>query len=251
MPNVGTLVILRHGESTLNAQGRFTGLLDPVLTPRGREEVRHAGETLTDLGFIPQIIFSSTMSRAVESANLVNALLTAGTVPVLRAWELNERNYGSLTGRSRTELLRKFGPEVLHQWRRSMHQAPPPMTGWQLESIRASPALATMPASTILKTESLDAVVTRVRGLWSKILRPALVSGSNVLVIGHGNSLRALCMLIDSLSEDEVERLNLPTGQPLHYSFQTGCVPCPRGGIYLNPGAAAHAASVLAMDGGT
>lgn len=107
------------------------------------------------------------------------------------------------------------------------------------------------PPGTARATESLNAVATRVQGLWHQTLRPLLYTGSDVLVVGHGNSLRALCLVIGSLTEDEVERLNVPTGHPLEYRFHPGFVPYPRTGTYLDPGAAADAVGVLAADGGT
>ncbi|GAA4659322.1 2,3-bisphosphoglycerate-dependent phosphoglycerate mutase [Arthrobacter cryoconiti] len=251
MTGQGKLILLRHGQSTLNAQGRFTGLLDPPLTPQGRAEAVHAADILVSAAFAPDTIFSSTMVRAVETGLLVSERLTGGTVPVRTAWELNERSYGSLTGRLKKELLAEFGPQVLHYWRRSLYAAPPPMTPRQLTAIRSSNAAADMPPGTARATESLNAVATRVNGFWYKTLRPLLRDGKNVLAVAHGNSLRALCLILDSLTEEEVEGLNLPTGHPLEYSFHSGFIPYRRGGTYLDPDAAALAVSLVAADGGT
>lgn len=251
MPNVGSLVLLRHGESTLNAQGRLTGLLDPGLTDRGRNEATHAAELLRAASFEPDSVYCSTMLRARETAKLITQSLTAGTFETHMVWQLNERNYGYLTGRGRNELLAEFGPVLLHEWRRSFHGAPPPMSARQLASISRNPAVAAMPQGTALRTESLETVVYRVRSLWLSTLRPALVGGSDVLVVGHGNSLRALCMVVGSLGEETVERLNLPTGQPLFFRFNSRIEPLIPGGTYLDPGDAAEAIVALIAVGGT
>ncbi|GAA5226204.1 2,3-bisphosphoglycerate-dependent phosphoglycerate mutase [Paeniglutamicibacter antarcticus] len=251
MPDHGTLVLLRHGESTLNAQGRFTGLLNPPLTARGRAQSLKAAAVLASAGFLPELIYSSTMVRATETGELLTAALTRGKVPVSKAWELNERSYGALTGRRRTELLEEFGLQMLHRWRRSLDEAPPPMSARLLTTIGRNSAVAAMPQGAAHATESLNAVATRIRGFWQGTLRPALEAGSDVLVVGHGNSLRALCLVIDSLGEDEVESLNLPTGHPLEYGFDPGFLPSPRGGTYLDPSAAAAAVDLLAAGGGT
>lgn len=251
MPEPGILVLLRHGQSTLNAQGRFTGLLNPPLTARGREEALTAAQTLASCAFIPDIVFSSTMARAQQTGAIVNGILTSGRVPVQTAWELNERSYGALTGRRREDVVAEFGPRLLHQWRRSLTGAPPPMSARRLGVIGRNSAVTAMPPGTAQATESLNAVAIRMGRFWSGILRPELVAGSKVLVIGHGNSLRALCLVIDRLNEDEVEGLNLPTGHPIEYRFGSAMVPSVRGGTYLDPAASAVALSLLAAEGGT
>lgn len=251
MPDPGTLVLLRHGESTLNAQGRFTGLLNPPLTPGGRAQALKAAALLESTGFLPDLIYSSTMARATQTGELLTGALTRGGVPVRTAWELNERSYGALTGRRRNELLEEFGPQVLHCWRRCLDAAPPPMSARLLLAIGRNSAVVAMPQGAAQATEPLNDVATRIRGLWRGVLRPALEAGSHVLVVGHGNSLRALCLVIDSLDEDEVERLNLPTAHPLEYGFDTGFLPSPRGGTSLDPCAAAAAIDLLAAGGGT
>ncbi len=251
MSELGTLILLRHGQSTLNAQGRFTGLLDPPLTSQGRRESRRAAESLADAAFIPECIFSSAMSRALETAQLVNEILTAGTVPIQEVWELNERSYGALTGLCKSELLAHDGPQVLHSWRRSLYGAPPPMTPRQLAAIGSNRAVTAMPQGTTRPTESLHAVVTRLQSFWHETVQPLLHVGTDVLIVGHGNSLRALCLIIDSLSEAEVEDLNLPTAHPLAYRFRPGFIPFPRAGTYLDPGAAAQAVAALTANGGT
>ncbi|MFS0717308.1 2,3-diphosphoglycerate-dependent phosphoglycerate mutase [Arthrobacter sp. 1P04PC] len=247
----GKLLVLRHGQSVLNAEDRFTGLLDPPLSAAGKAEAVQAGAMLASAALIPDIVYTSTLRRTVDTARIVLKELGSPGVPVARVWELNERSYGALTGRARNELLCELGPEVFHFWRRSYYGAPPPMSGTQLGVIRRSLALQGLPPEALPATESLCGVVKRVRIFWHRELRPRLEAGADVLLVGHGNSLRALCCVLDSLTEAEVEALNIPTGHPLLYGFTPAMVPVVRGGDYLNPLAARTAAALVAAAGGT
>ncbi|MBT2531362.1 2,3-bisphosphoglycerate-dependent phosphoglycerate mutase [Arthrobacter sp. ISL-48] len=251
MPAPGTLVLLRHGQSVLNAQDRFTGLLDPPLTPLGEDEAARAAALLVHSSFSPGTVYTSTLTRTRATARIVLAILDAPNVPVLAAWKLNERSYGSLTGRARGELLSELGPEVFRFWRRSYYGAPPPMSRAELGAIRRSKAFTGLAPEAVLPTESLCGVVKRVRIFWHQHLRPRIRAGEDVLVIGHGNSLRALCLVLDGLSHAEVEALNIPTGHPLAYRFTPNFAPLERGGEYLNPLAARTAAALVAAAGGT
>ena len=251
MPAPGSLILLRHGQSVLNAQDRFTGLLDPPLTAAGKGEAEAAGKLMASADFHPDAVYTSTLSRTRDTARIVLSVLGQATAPATAAWEMNERSYGSLTGRNRSELLSELGPEVFHFWRRSYYGAPPPMPRAELAAIRRSPAMAGQPPEAVQATESLCGVVKRVRTFWHQHLRPRLREGEDVLVIAHGNSLRALCRVLDRLSEAEVESLNIPTGQPLLYRFSPDLVPLVRGGESLNPLAAWTAAALVAAAGGT
>jgi len=251
MPTPGSLVLLRHGQSVLNAQDRFTGLLDPPLSSTGENEAARAGAQLASASFSPATVYTSTLSRTRDTASIVLDVLGDPDVPVRAAWELNERSYGSLTGKARSELLSELGPDVFHFWRRSYYGAPPPMSRTALGAIRRSRAFAGLPPDAVQATESLCGVVKRVRIFWHQQLRPRIRAGEDVLVIGHGNSLRALCLVLDRLTHVEVEELNIPTGHPLLYRFGPGLVPLVRGGEYLNPLAARTAAALVAAAGGT
>jgi 2,3-bisphosphoglycerate-dependent phosphoglycerate mutase len=251
MPASGTLVLLRHGQSVLNAQDRFTGLLDPPLSAAGKDEAARAGALLASSSFSPDTVYTSTLTRTRDTARIVLDVLSDPDVPVVAAWELNERSYGSLTGRARSELLSELGPEVFRFWRRSYYGAPPPMSRAELGAIRRSRAFAGLPPEAIQPTESLCGVVKRVRIFWHQHLRPRIRAGEDVLVIGHGNSLRALCLVLDGLRHAEVEALNIPTGHPLVYRLSADLVPGVRGGKYLNPLAARTAAAMVAAAGGT
>ncbi len=250
MPGTGTLILLRHGQSVFNAEGRFTGLLDPPLTARGRSEAVYAATLISGFGLHLDDVLTSTLMRAVRTAEIVTECLGLSSTP-RRVWQLNERNYGSLTGRLKSELLAEFGPDVLHFWRRSLYGAPPPMDAEALGELWRTPALAQLPARAVRGTESLCEVLKRVREFWHQHLRRQLLSGRHALIVGHGNSLRALCLLLDGLSEGEVERLNLPTGHPLVYELDERARPLERGGIYLDPQAARFAAKQVTADGGT
>jgi 2,3-bisphosphoglycerate-dependent phosphoglycerate mutase len=246
-----TLVLLRHGQSVLNAQDRFTGLLDPPLTAAGEDEAARAGALLASASFTPDTVCTSTLVRTRDTARIVLRVLGSPDVPVIPAWELNERSYGSMTGRLREELLSELGPDVFRFWRRFYYGAPPPATRAQLAAIRRSPAFAGLPPQAVQATESLCGVAKMVRIFWHQHLRRRLQAGEDVLVVGHGNSLRALCRVLDRLSDAEVEALNIPTGHPLLYRFTPDLAPLVRGGEYLNPLAARTAAALVAAAGGT
>jgi 2,3-bisphosphoglycerate-dependent phosphoglycerate mutase len=206
MPASGTLVLLRHGQSVLNAQDRFTGLLDPPLSAAGKDEAARAGALLASSSFSPDTVYTSTLTRTRDTARIVLDVLSDPDVPVVAAWELNERSYGSLTGRARSELLSELGPEVFRFWRRSYDGAPPPMSRAELGAIRRSRAFAGLPPEAIQPTESLCGVVKRVRIFWHQHLRPRIRAGEDVLVIGHGNSLRALCLVLEVLARAKLCR---------------------------------------------
>jgi 2,3-bisphosphoglycerate-dependent phosphoglycerate mutase len=244
-------VLLRHGQSALNAAGRFTGLLDPPLTALGRAEAQTAAELLETAGLVPDTVFTSTLQRSAETARIVLDTLSIPAVPVVEAWELNERSYGSLTGRDRADLLREVGPAAFTAWRRSYRGAPPPMDPAALDELRTSAALAGLPPEAVPATESLHDVARRVRRLWRSRIAPALQAHGTVLAVAHGNTLRALCLVIDRLGGAEVEALNIPTGQPLLYRFTHRMVPAVRGGTYLDPATALAGAARIAAEGGT
>ncbi|MGO4227453.1 2,3-bisphosphoglycerate-dependent phosphoglycerate mutase [Arthrobacter sp. YAF34] len=178
MPAPGTLLLLRHGQSVLNAQDRFTGLLDPPLTGTGENEAAEAGALLASASSFPAVVFTSTLSRTRDTARIVLDGLGRPDVPAIPAWELKERSYGSFTGGSRQELLSELGPEVLHFWRRSYYGAPPPMPSSQLAALRRSPAFAGLTHEAVKATESLSGVVKRVRIFWHQHLRRRIRAGS-------------------------------------------------------------------------
>ena len=240
----GTLVLIRHGQSQANADGLFTGLLDAPLTEQGRAEARHAAALLDEAGLHPPTWFCSPLLRAVETCEILQSLLRPGPRHVEVDWRLAERNYGALTGRSKPEVLDEHGADRFLAWRRSVHTAPPPMTKARFAALGDVPEWLGL-------TESLAAVIARVGILWRERIEPALLQDVDVLVIAHGNSLRALCTVLDRLAEDEVEELNIPTGHPLVYRIGDDGRPLVRGGAYLDRAAALTAAATIAAEGGT
>lgn len=246
----GAIVLLRHGESTANAAGTFTGISDALLTVRGRREAAQAARLLRATGMTVGAAFVSELTRATDTATIL-AQEGVGPEVVLRDWRLNERNYGALTGRSKSEVLAEHGPALFRQWRRSVHAAPPPLTDRQMELLRRKEPFRHLPAAALSATESLADVIARVRQFHLERARPRLQVGVNVLVVAHGNSLRAYCAVLDDLTEPELEDLNLPTGQPLVYRLTADGTPRVRGGEYLDPITARQAAATVAQQGGT
>jgi 2,3-bisphosphoglycerate-dependent phosphoglycerate mutase len=240
----GTLILLRHGQSQANADGLFTGLRDAMLTVHGCDEARRAAMLIERAGLHPAAWFCSPLQRALETAKIVKTVLTSPPDHIEVDWRLAERNYGALTGKRKTDILAEYGQEQFLTWRRSVHTAPPPLTHEQFL------ALGNLPEWLGL-TESLADVIARVSTLWRERIEPTLHGGNDVLVIAHGNSLRALCTVLDHLDADAVAALNIPTGHPLVYRFDDDGHPLTRGGLYLDAAAAAIAADTIAREGGT
>ncbi|QAY73617.1 2,3-diphosphoglycerate-dependent phosphoglycerate mutase [Agromyces protaetiae] len=247
----GTLILLRHGESQGNADGLFTGVLDVPITERGREEAAHAARLLDAAGLRPAKWFSSPLQRVTATVEVLQEALgaSAADVTVVEDWRLAERNYGALTNRTKAEVRAEFGEERFRFWRRSLHGRPPALDDVQWAEL--FPAGGIQPPLLVGRTESLADVVVRVAPVYLDEIVPALASGADVLVVAHGNSLRALCAILDDLDEREIEDLNLPTGYPLVYNSDERGVPVPRSGRYLDADAATAAARKVAAEGGT
>lgn len=246
----GMLILVRHGQSTANVDGTFTGVLDVDLTPTGAAESRHVGQLLRTEGFVPDAVFTSTLRRAIKSTRLVLDVLKSTVVP-LRDWRLNERNYGVLTSRAKADVLAEYGEDQFLTWRRSVDSRPPPMGDELFTRLASSPPFSRLPVNAFTRTESLRDVIARMDTFVKDELFPRLHRGETVLVVAHGNSLRALCAILDHLSDADVQALEIPNGQPLVYQLARGHRPSPRGGRYLDPAAATAAADALASQGGT
>lgn len=251
MVELGLLILLRHGESVLNAQDRFTGLLDAPLTQRGKSQALQAADLLAEARFVPYIVYVSVLTRATQTCDLVLDTLGLADTPRKSAWQLMERNYGALTGRHRAAVFAEYGQQRFLAWRRGRSDKPPPLDEAQLRLLRAQPALAHVPLAGLTATESLSDVIKRVRTLWQVHIACDLRAGMNVLVIAHGNSLRALCAVLDDLTDGELVGLNIPTGEPLQYSFDDNLKPTIRGGSYLAADRAQRAAAAISERGGT
>jgi 2,3-bisphosphoglycerate-dependent phosphoglycerate mutase len=244
-----TLVLLRHGESEWNSKNLFTGWVDVDLTALGEDQARQGGALLDTAGLLPTVVHTSVQTRAIRTANL--ALETCGRswLPVRRHWRLNERHYGALQGKDKKETLEAFGEEQFMLWRRSYDVPPPPIeTGSQWDN-STDERYAKLARDLVPRTECLADVVTRLLPYWYDAIVPDLRAGETVLVAAHGNSLRALVKHLDGLSEQEVVGLNIPTGQPLRYDLDEDLQPTARGGVYLDPEAAAAAAAAVANQG--
>jgi 2,3-bisphosphoglycerate-dependent phosphoglycerate mutase len=246
----GRLVLLRHGESTHNAAQRFTGLLDVGLSNLGAEQARDAARLLAQWGVVPDLVVTSPLRRARRTADVVVAELGLD-VPPVQQWRLEERDYGVLTGMAKRQVRERFGADKFFEWRRTLHGRPPAaraedVARWGLVSTRPPGMCA--PGS----GESLHDVIERVRPCWEGEIRDGLRAGRCVLVVAHGNSLRALCALVEGLDEDELEALNLPQGQPLVYDAVSddGRV-VPGCGRYLDVETALAVAAAIASEGGT
>ncbi len=248
-----TLVLVRHGESTGNADGIFTGLLEVGLTELGRVEAVRAADLLAQAGLYPPVWFSSPMVRTRQTVEILldtlRSRLPEASPPQLEFdWRLAERNYGALTGRTKTEVREQFGTEQYTTWRRSLSVAPPPMSPEHRAHLAR---LAGEPAPEWLgMTESLADVVVRVGECFVQRILPTLNQHGSALVLAHGNSLRALCTVLDELDEPAVRALNLPTAQPLVYRIDRDGRPL-GSGSYLDPTTAHAAAALIAQQGGT
>lgn len=244
----GTLVLLRHGESEGNAREIFTGLIDVDLTSGGVAETRRAAARLVAAGLHPAVWVISPMLRALRTAQVLAEQLPPPEQLVVDG-RLVERNYGALSGMSKTAVRQRWGAEQFRSWRRTLDGTPPPLEPERLQQM-AEPLLGA-PHLALTPTENLRQVIARVGDAWQHGIRPLLAAGQDVLVVAHGNSLRALCAVLDQLDPTEVEELNLPNAHPLVYHFDADWRPLPRGGSYLDPVSAAIAARVIASQGGT
>lgn len=245
----GTLVVVRHGESTLNAAQRFTGRLDVDLSAAGVEQAHTAAALMQVHGVRPDLVVSSPMLRARRTAAVIRSDLGLTTVPSALSWRLVERDYGCLTGMAKHRARLLLGPEGFMSMRRTLHGTPPPAPPDTVapSDCYVEPATGLSPAGA---GESLHDVIGRVAPSWDRTV-PVLRRGSTVLVVAHGNSLRALCALVDGLDEREVQDLNLPPGHPLVYAVAADGRATPRGGRFLDPATARRAAAQIAGEGGT
>jgi 2,3-bisphosphoglycerate-dependent phosphoglycerate mutase len=244
-----TLVLLRHGESEWNAKGLFTGWVDVGLSEVGAQEARNGGQLLSQSGIRLDTLHTSVLTRAIQTANL--ALEEAGLLwlPVQRSWRLNERHYGALQGKDKAATRREFGDEQFMLWRRSYDVPPPPIADDDPLSQSDDPRYASLPPEARPKTECLKDVVARMLPYWYDAVVPDLNAGQNVLVVAHGNSLRALVKHLDGVSDAAIAELNIPTGIPLVYELDDAFRPEVPGGRYLDPEAAAEAAEAVRNQG--
>ena len=246
---MATLVLLRHAESEWNAKGLFAGWADVRLAPNGCQEAEAAGLLLARAGVRPDVVHTSVLTRTIQTANIM--LETAGVswLPVRRSWRLNERHYGALQGKDKTQIREKFGDEQYMLWRRSYDVPPPPLSDDDALSQRADPRYAALPPGLLPRSEALRDVVGRLVPYWHDAIVPDLAAGRTVLVVAHGNSLRALVKHLDGIGDAAIAELNIPTGIPLVYELDGAFRPLPPGGRYLDPEAAIVAAEAVKNQG--
>ena len=242
-------MLLRHGESEWNAKGLFTGWVDVGLSAAGAAEAQRGGTMLAESGLRPDVLHTSVLTRAIQTANL--ALESAGLLwlPVHRSWRLNERHYGALQGQDKAQTRKEFGDEQFMLWRRSYDVPPPPIADDDPLSQAGDPRYALLPPELLPRTECLKDVVARLLPYWYDAIVPDLAAGRTVLIAAHGNSLRALVKHLDGISDSDIAELNIPTGIPLVYELDASMRPTVAGGRYLDPEAAAAAAEAVKNQG--
>ncbi|MGB3411861.1 MAG: phosphoglyceromutase [Microthrixaceae bacterium] len=213
------LVLLRHGESEWNKLNLFTGWYDCDLTEAGVAEAGAAAQMMADASFAPDVLHTSLQVRAIRTANLALDGIGRLWIPVRRSWRLNERHYGDLTGANKAETTAKYGADKVHVWRRSYDVPPPPISPDNRFNPNSDVRYADLPPELIPQSECLADVVDRMLPYWFDSIVPDLQAGKQVLVVAHGNSLRALVKHLDGISDDEITGLNIPTGVPLRYEL--------------------------------
>lgn len=242
------LVLIRHGQSTWNLENRFTGWTDVDLSEQGNREARDAGKTLHAEGFEFDLVYTSVLKRAIRTMWHVLDELDQMWLPVVRDWRLNERHYGALQGLNKSETAAKHGEEQVKIWRRSYDIPPPPLEADDERNAAHDRRYAGLRAEDIPLTESLKETVARFVPYWENVIAPEVKSGKRVLIVAHGNSLRALVKYLDEISEEDIIGLNIPTGIPLVYDLDESLKPL--GHRYLgDPEAIRKAAEAVANQG--
>jgi 2,3-bisphosphoglycerate-dependent phosphoglycerate mutase len=220
-----TVVLIRHGESTWNAENRFTGWTDVDLSEKGRVEAQKGAAILHKEGYIFDVAYTSVLKRAIRTLWYVLDGLELMWIPIHHAWELNERHYGALQGLNKAETAAKFGDDQVKIWRRSYDVRPPALTPDDERFPAKDPRYRHVGADRLPLTECLKDTVARVLPYWEQTIVPDVQSGKRVIIAAHGNSLRALVKHIDKMSEADIMELNIPTGVPLVYEFDDSMKP--------------------------
>lgn len=219
------IVLLRHGESAWNKENRFTGWTDVDLTDKGREEAKAAGQVLKKEGFSFDFAYCSVLKRALRTLWIVLDELDELWIPVEKSWRLNERHYGGLQGLNKSETAAKYGEDQVLVWRRSYDIPPPALEKSDERYPGNDPRYKDLPESDLPLTECLKDTVARFLPYWHDVIAPQVKAGKKVIIAAHGNSLRALVKYLDNLSEEEVLKLNIPTGVPLVYELDDNLKP--------------------------
>jgi 2,3-bisphosphoglycerate-dependent phosphoglycerate mutase len=240
-----TVVFIRHGQSTWNLENRFTGWTDVDLTELGRQEAREGAELLRGEGFDFDVCYTSYLRRAVKTLDIVLDVMDLMWLPVAKHWELNERHYGALQGLNKAEMAEKYGEEQVFIWRRGYDTPPPALEPSDPRYPGHERRYQGIPAGQLPLAESLEDTVARVLPFWHHVLAPEIKSGKRVLVVAHGNSLRAIVKYLDAMEDDAIAKLNIPTGVPLVYELDQDLAPI-RSRYLGDPAAVAARAKAVA-----
>ncbi len=239
------LVLIRHGQSTWNLENRFTGWTDVDLTDTGRQEAMNGGRLLREGGYTFDIAYTSVLKRAIRTLWIVLDEMDLMWIPVVRHWRLNEKHYGVLQGLNKAETAERHGDEQVHIWRRSFDIPAPPIDDDSPYSQAHDRRYAHLSPDELPRTEALKQTVERMLPYWHSVIAPDVRAGKRVVIAAHGNSLRALVMYLDDISEEDIPELNIPTGIPLVYELDEDLRPIRH--YYLgDPEAAARAAAAVA-----
>ncbi len=235
------LILLRHGQSDWNETGRFTGWVNVELTAAGEKQAARAGSLLVVRHLLPAFAHTSLQRRTIRTAELALAAADRDWIPVRRSWRLNGRHYGALQGRDKAQVRQEYGAEQFMAWRRSYDATPPPLDPGAPYSQFDDPRYLGLPPEARPRAESLRDVSARLLPYWYDAIVPDLLTGGPVLVVSHGNTLRALVKHLEAIPDDEIAGLDIPVGIPLVYRLGPDLRPLGTGGEYLDPDAA-HAA---------
>ena len=222
------LCLLRHGESVWNKENLFTGWTDVDLSKKGFEEAKKAGNILRNSGFVFDIAFTSMLKKAIRTLWIVLDELDLKWIPIRKSWRLNERHYGALQGLNKSETAKKYGEEQVHRWRRSYDVRPPALKKTDERYPGNDLRYKDLNEDELPVTESLKDTLKRLLPYWNNIIVPELKLSKKILIVAHGNSLRALVKYLDNISDTEITKLNIPTGIPLVYELNKNLKPLTR-----------------------
>jgi len=213
------LVLLRHGESVWNQENRFTGWTDVDLSPKGVDEAKNAGTALKSKGFVFDVAFSSVLVRATRTLDIVLDEMGLKGIEIFKSWRLNERHYGALQGLNKAQTAQQYSEEQVAIWRRSYAQPPPALTREDVRFPGHDPLYKDVNINELPLGESLKDTESRFLPYWHGDIEPFLFKQKRVIIVAHGNTLRALVKYLDGMSEEEIVKLDIPTGIPLVYEL--------------------------------
>jgi 2,3-bisphosphoglycerate-dependent phosphoglycerate mutase len=246
--NIGKLILLRHGQSQWNAKNLFTGWVDVALSSQGEAEAKRAGELLKEKNLLPDLLHTSLLTRAIHTAEIALGACERKWIPVNRSWRLNERHYGALQGKDKAATLKEYGEEQFKLWRRSF-DTPPPAIADSDQYSQASDIRYKDLGPDLPKTECLKDVVKRLMPYLDNEIANDLRQAKTVLVVAHGNSIRAIVKHLACISDSDIAEVNIPTGIPLLYRFDEDFEPIIKEGEYLDPEAARESIAAVANQG--